>query len=146
MSSTQSSFSQVKPRGKFFLAVPNANGGTTGITEEIFTYALLNYPNVSHNGNIISANTVGELQGFYDVLDSFAIAVDTGSLLKDLGKEIIFSLRNGNIVAKWSLVQFVNGPKTEGVPPLYKSDDTLYVLTSQSATGVIRPAIVARVG
>jgi len=142
MSSTQSSFSQVKPRGKFLRVI----GGEAIVYNVAATdYVLSNTTGISRVGNVISG-TYSDLVNLSTNFNSISAVATSGSLLKDLGSELVINISNGTILQKMRLVQLVSGPTTEGVPPAYPTNDTFYVDTFNAGSGDFPSPSVVRVG
>ena len=149
MSSTQSGYSQGASRGKFLLAIGAGDTKVytvTAVNDAINATINLGVA-VSQVGNVISCNTFADIAALAQSLDVFSSDVPSGTLLKDLGSELIFSFGNGTIIQKMRLVQRVSGPTTEGVPPAYPTTDTFYVNTFNAGPGTdFLGVTVVRVG
>jgi len=128
MTSIAASYAQIPPRSKFLRCIDGANIWTLADVTAGLANATAPYGKV---GNLITSDTVAHLLSVYGSINSSLSPLIGGEILKDMGRELIFSLSNGLVVQKWTLVQRVKGitSQTEGVPDNYATSDLFYITT-----------------
>jgi len=159
-------YSQIKPSKNFFVTVLNT---VWLYPESDITIALANSSNsFVYDGDFISCPDLANFIGVYsDIFNQTAISqpvgntgfsIGVGSLLEDLGKEIRFTLQNGELLVIWRLVRQLtpqipssiipspgNSPNgTIGYVTTFLSYGT--VPSSGPTTGVLDDVLVLQVG
>lgn len=125
MTSIQASFSQIPSRFENFIVV-NSNA-FTGWKEADIDFGLVSASNAGFLfqkvGNMVSARRFPQMN---DVLSYIFPSVNSsnfsnGTLLKDMGKSIYFSVK-GTTVQELRKVQVVLSSENEGVPPNFPNE------------------------
>jgi hypothetical protein len=146
MSSVTSGFSQIPSIVRNFTVISAGSGWTEADITAGLNSAPVKAINYSKVGAVIDARSIANLNTIYSAI-SGSITLGTGEQLRDMGKELRFSV-NGRIVAIWRKVQLISGVITGGVPGNYNSSGEFYIATfsADRTAAIYDTPVVSRLG